>query len=64
MDKYFASPLHMDKVREYVKDIYSNLARSNFMEEILTEITGEPTTFKKNVTNLPDLILDSEYIIS
>lgn len=63
-DKFFSSPVHMQKVREHIKAIYIDIAKSNLMSNILNEITGEDVQFTKNTNNLAELMQDAEYIIS
>ena len=63
-DKYFCSPNHMNNLRQYVIDIYAELAESNLMEEIISSINQVPTKFNKIQTNLGELIRQSDYIIS
>ena len=63
-DKFFCSPNNMNVLRDHIKDIYSELARMDLMENILTEIKGSPSGYVKKPSNIAEEILKSEYIIS
>lgn len=63
-DKYFASPNHMNKVRQHIIDIYAELADSSLMRSMIKEITKGSFLFTREGDNLSSLIRESEYIIS
>jgi len=60
-DKYFCHANYVDIMRNYIRDIYAELAESNIMESILLELG---ITYTKTPTNLGELIRKSEYIAS
>jgi hypothetical protein len=56
-------PNYGDDVRRQYKQILSELAGSNVLPAIASEITGRPITVKKASSTLPAMILASEYAI-
>lgn len=63
-DDFRASPNHMQKVREHYIDILCEIADSNLLSDILTEIAGYPIQFQKLSDNLSDYIREAEYPLS
>jgi|TARA_R110000744_G_scaffold204690_1_gene323476 hypothetical protein len=63
-DKFFSSPVHMQRVREVIHGIYVDIANSNLLSEILNEITGEDVEFTKITQDLSTHMTDAEYILS
>ena len=64
-DCFFASPNHMQKVRENYRDILVDITESNMLENILRQITGNPNLeYVKHTDTLGELIKESEYCLS
>jgi hypothetical protein len=63
-DAFYASPNHMNKVRQNYVDIMMDLADSNLMEDILSELAGKKVTFIKREEGVSKYIKDSEYALS
>lgn len=63
-DSFWCSPNHMNKLRRNYMEILSEIAASNLLSEIFTEIVGKPIQVVKQCTTLPLFILESEYTLS
>ena len=63
-DAFCASPKYMNKVRQNYIDILCEIADSNLLADILTQITGSKITIEKTINNLSKYIKDSEYALS
>lgn len=63
-DAFYASPIHMNKVRTNYRDLLSELASSNILEQIFSDLSGKPEKYVKSSTSLSSLIMDSEYTLS
>lgn len=64
LDEFMAHPNYMNHVRQIVIDVLAEMADSNIMNHILSQITGEPVSIPPIDCKLGDLIRESEYIIS
>lgn len=62
-DSFLASPNNMNKVRYWYKEILAELADSNTLQDILTELYGEPVKVNKQCSDLSDYIRQSNYAI-
>lgn len=60
-DEFKAHPNNMNWVRWQYKEILSEIAASNLLDDLLGQIHGMPGTFNKLSFNLPDLIKESNY---
>lgn len=63
-DAFCAHPNHMQKVRENYLDILCEIADSNLLEDILTEIAGEKVELQKYSEMLSMNMKKSEYALS
>lgn len=63
-DAFKAHPNNCNHVRYQYKEILAELAESNILEDILSQIHGEPGCFTKLSTNLGELIRESNYALS
>lgn len=63
-DCFFASPNHMNNVRENYVKILAWIAQNNLVESILHEISGQYVPYIKHSTNLHQHILGAEYALS
>jgi DNA-directed RNA polymerase len=64
-DSFWAHCNYMNNVRNNYKEILSRIARSNLLQDILRQVTGDANlTYAKEVNDLPDLILEAEYALS
>ena len=63
-DAFTAHPNHMQRVRELYVEILAEIADSNLLADILSEITGTNVVLTKLSNNLSVDILASEYALS
>lgn len=63
-DAFFASPNRMNQVRHNYKTILAEIADSNLLSDILSQIRGEELEFQKFSLGLGDLIRESNYALS
>jgi DNA-directed RNA polymerase len=63
-DEFWASPNRMNQVRRNYIEILAEIARSNLLSDILSEIRGEQVEFQKFSVGLDKLILQAEYPLS
>jgi DNA-directed RNA polymerase len=64
-DNFLASPNHMNKVRQNYVNILAEIASSNLLQDILREVTNNPSlVYKKYSNDLAIDILKSEYALS
>jgi hypothetical protein len=63
-DAYFASPNHIQKVRENYVLILADIASKDILGDILGQLIGEPVKYTKLSHNLSAEILNSEYALS
>lgn len=63
-DSFWASPNHIEKVREGYNEILARLAESNIAENILNEISGNDYRYVKYSDNLADFIREANYSLS
>lgn len=63
-DDWRASPNHMQKLRQNYVDILCEIADSNILSDILSEIAGEEIIFEKLSDDLSTYIRDAEYPLS
>lgn len=62
-DEFKCSPVNMNALRQHYIDIFAQLAESNVLEDILTQIHGMPCRYTKLSDDLGDLIRDSSYAL-
>ena len=63
-DEYWASPNRFNQVRWNYIQIMAEIAASDLLSDILSQITGEDIEFQKLSVGLDKLILQSEYPLS
>jgi DNA-directed RNA polymerase len=63
-DSFWTSPVYMNEVRRNYVEILANIADSNLLENILSQITGKKVEIEKDSDNLGKLIRKSEYALS
>lgn len=63
-DAFFASPNHMQKVRQNYVEILARLASMDLLGDIFSKLIGEPVKYKKLSKDLSKDILESEYALS
>jgi len=63
-DAYYASPNHMQKVRENYVKILADIASKDTLGDIMGQLLGEPVKYTKLSQNLAEEILNSEYALS
>ena len=62
-DEFKAHPNNLNQVRWMYREIMAEIADSNVLDDLLSQITGVPGTFNKMNFNLPQLIRGSEYAL-
>lgn len=62
-DEFKCSPVNMNALRQHYIDIFAQLAESNVLEDILTQIHGMPCRYTKLSDDLGDLIRNSSYAL-
>jgi len=62
-DAFRAHPNHCDTVRYWYKELMAELAESNILEFIVSQITKQRVKYNKLSTTLPDMIRESNYAI-
>ena len=62
-DAFKAHPNHCDTVRYWYKEIMAELAESNILEFIVSQIVGKQVKYVKKANNLAELIRKSNYSI-
>lgn len=63
-DEFKAHANNLNAVRQHYINIFAELAESNVLEDILSQIHGKKGTYKKLSNNLGDLIRESNYALS
>ncbi|WP_225784535.1 DNA-directed RNA polymerase [Xenophilus sp. Marseille-Q4582] len=63
-DEFKAHPNNLNWVRWQYKQILADVAESNVLDDILSQIYGMPGTFDKHSFNLAEQIRESEYALS
>ena len=63
-DAFKCHPNHMNHLRRQYINIFADLAESNILSDILSQIHGCPGTFPKLSTDLADKIRGSNYALS
>jgi hypothetical protein len=63
-DAFFASPNHMQKVRENYVTILADIASNDVLGDIMGQLLGEKISYSKLSMSLPKEILKSEYALS
>ncbi|MDA3806554.1 MAG: hypothetical protein PF440_01460 [Thiomicrorhabdus sp.] len=63
-DAYFCHPNNYKAMLQMYREVLADLARSNLLQDILTELAGYPITITKDGDALAELILKSEYALS
>lgn len=54
----------MNHLRQHYINIFAELAESNLLDDLLSQIHGKPGHFKKLSNNLGELIRGSNYALS
>lgn len=62
-DAFGSAPWHCNAVRYWYKEIMGELAESNILQFIVSQIVGKQVTYVKKSNNLGDLIRKSNYAI-
>lgn len=62
-DEFRASPNNMNHVRDQYRQIMAEIADSNVLDDLLSQLVGEPVTFNKLSFNLGDQIRKSAYAL-
>ena len=63
-DAFYASPVHMNEIRQTYVEIMSEIAASNLLESIMEDLTGESVKLNYDCPDLYKEILQSEYMLS
>lgn len=63
-DSFACHANNMNHLRQHYIDIFAELAESNLLDDLLSQIHGTPGTFTKLSNNLGDLIRGSNYGLS
>lgn len=63
-DEFKCGPNHMNHLRQHYINIFAELADSNLLSDLLSQIHGVPGTFTKLSNNLSALIRQSNYALS
>lgn len=63
-DSFWGHPNNMNEVREAAIEVFVEIAKSDLLADILSEITGENIEIEKDSYDLHELIKDAEYILS
>ena len=63
-DAYFASPNHIQKVRENYVTSLADIASKDILGDIMGQLLGYPVKYTKLSQNLAKEILNSEYALS
>lgn len=64
LDSFWCHPMHMNEVRQAYVDILSEIAESNLLESIMSEITGEDVKLHFTDPELYKDIKNAEYALS
>lgn len=62
-DSFGSAPWHCDTVRYWYKELLAELAESDILQFIVSQIVGRPVQYVKKSNNLGDLIRNSNYAI-
>lgn len=60
-DAFRSHPNHCDTVRYWYKEIMAELAESNILQFIVSQVVGKAVTYRKKSTKLPEMIRNSNY---
>ena len=63
-DDYKAHPNNCNQVRWQYREIMAEIAESNLLDDLLSQLYEEPVTFNKLSFNLPEQIRESAYALS
>lgn len=63
-DEFKCGPNHMNHLRQHYINIFAELAESNLLDDLLSQVYGKPGRFTKLSTTLPQLIRGSNYALS
>lgn len=63
-DDFKAHPNNLNQLRAHYKDILADIADSDLMSDIFTQIYGQPALFTKESSDLGTLIRNSNYALS
>lgn len=63
-DEFKCHPNNMNHLRQHYINVFAELAESNVLSDILSQIHGKPGTFTKLSSNLGQLIRGSNYALS
>jgi hypothetical protein len=62
-DEFKAHANNINHVRYQYKEILAEIAESNVLDDLLSQINGKPGKFNKPVSNLGELIRNSNYAL-
>ena len=62
-DAFRAHPNHCNTVRYHYKEIMAELAESNILQFLVSQIVGKQVKYIKKSNNLPDMIRNSSYAL-
>jgi hypothetical protein len=62
-DEFKAHPNNLDAMRQHYRNILAEIAESNLLDDLLSQIYGVPGHFQKLSTNLGSYIRNSEYAL-
>jgi len=63
-DEFKAHPNNLNHVRQHYIDIMAEIAESNVLDDLLSQVYGEPGHFDKLSTNLGSIIRGSNYALT
>jgi hypothetical protein len=63
-DEFKCGANHMNHLRQHYINVFAELAESNLLSDLLSQVHGQPGTFTKLSTNLGSLIRGSNYALS
>jgi hypothetical protein len=63
-DEFKCGANHMNHLRQHYINIFAELAESNLLSDLLSQIHGTPCTFKKLSNDLGSKIRGSNYALS
>lgn len=63
-DAFLFHPNYGNQVRQNYREILAEIASMNLVEDILSQLTGKPIVYQKHSSDLPGMILESEYALS
>lgn len=64
LDSFWCAPKYMNHVRQFYKDILIEIAKSYLLEDIVSQLVGEPTKLTYTHPELWREMEDAEYMLS